>query len=119
MTGDWLPSQDDTVEPVVRPFVLTRGRTASQLPVEALCMASNAALAAPATLSQEELSIVMLCSTPHSVAEISAAMALPLGVCRVLVGDLVQRDLVFVSQTMGIDVDLDLIGRLLDGIRQA
>lgn len=106
-------------DPVIRPFILTGGRTASTLPVEALCVASSRALTTAVPLTDVEREIVRLCAEPLSVAEISAKTRLPLGVCRVIVADLADHEHVFVSQQTSVDADLDLIGRLLDGIRNA
>lgn len=74
---------------VVRPFVLTSGRThpvRPELRLETLVTALPAALVAP--LGFERRQIVALCQYPHSVAEIAALLPVPLGVARVLVGDL-------------------------------
>jgi hypothetical protein len=74
---------------VVRPFILTCGRTRPvrpELRLETLVTAHPVASGSP--LDFERRRIVELCRFPHSVAEIAALLALPLGVARVLVGDL-------------------------------
>ncbi|WP_280276958.1 DUF742 domain-containing protein [Nocardia wallacei] len=79
-----------TEDPVVRPFLMTGGRTApliAGLRIEALVHATTAALSAP--LRFEQSTVVRLCQRPHSVAEIAAALRVPLGVARVVVSDLV------------------------------
>lgn len=81
--------EDDAAGEVVRPFVVTRGRTRPvrpELRLETLVTAVRAAFGAP--LDFERLRIVELCRFPRSVAEIAALLSLPLGVARVLVGDL-------------------------------
>jgi hypothetical protein len=108
------PDQD----PMIRPFVLTGGRTATDIPVEALAISSYDALSDHVLLSSEQQSIVDLCRTPHAVAEISARLGLPLGVTRILVSDLQSLGVVYVSQVAGASSNLDLIGRLLDGIHR-
>ncbi|MBF6333086.1 DUF742 domain-containing protein [Nocardia transvalensis] len=83
------PSQLHT-EPVVRPFLMTGGRTTplvDGLRVETLVHAAPAALSAP--LRFEQQTVVRLCQQPHSIAEIAAALRVPIGVARVVVGDLV------------------------------
>ena len=51
------------------------------------------------TLAPEHIEIVTRCrEEPLTVAELSASLDLPLGVVRVLIGDLVDRDLVRVSR---------------------
>jgi Protein of unknown function (DUF742) len=62
--------------------------------------------------------IVDLCQVPVSVAEIAARLMFPLGVARVLVGDLVAVGAVAVD--LGVPDaadDVALLERLLDGIR--
>lgn len=86
---------DETAEPgeltddLVRPFLITGGRTApsvGDLRADSMVQAAPAAAAAP--LQFEQLATVQLCQQPLSVAEIAAALRVPLGVARVVVGDL-------------------------------
>jgi hypothetical protein len=115
-SGDHLgyPDQD----PMIRPFVLTGGRTDTNVPVEALTISSLDSLVDVTHLSSEQQSIVELCHTPQAVAEISARLGLPLGVTRILISDLATMGVVYISQVAGASSDLDLIGRLLDGIHR-
>jgi hypothetical protein len=46
----------------------------------------------------EHLAILDLCAGPNSVAEISAKLRLPLGVVRVLLGDLMDHGLIVVRK---------------------
>lgn len=108
---------------VVRPYVLTRGRTTSSLgaielhaPVLALITTDQLRRAA----SPEDRKIVELCQTPTSVAELSARLHTPVGVVRVLIGDLADAQMVQVRQTAPEQEehrDVRLLERLLDGIR--
>ncbi|CAM5720370.1 hypothetical protein SALBM311S_12233 [Streptomyces alboniger] len=51
------------------------------------------------TLSPEHVDIVDLCrDAPQSVAELSAELNLPIGVIRVLIGDLVDAEFVHVNR---------------------
>jgi hypothetical protein len=75
----------------VRPYALTGGRTRGKgelLPIEALV----SVIGRPqAQLSSEKSRIVDLAMTQYlSIAELSAHMHMPVGVVRVLVGDLVE-----------------------------
>ena len=83
---------------VVRPYTLTRGRTRSErvdLPLEALVR--GVAPASRPNETAERRRILELTSTEIlSVVEISAHLRLPLGVVRVLVGDLADDGLVLV-----------------------
>jgi hypothetical protein len=107
---------------VVRPYVLTRGRTESSLGVFAL-HAPVLALIAPEQLGRnatpEDRRIIDLCQTPTSVAELSARLAAPVGVVRVLVGDLVEARMVTVREVenRADHRDIRLLERLLEGIR--
>ncbi|MGV9884823.1 DUF742 domain-containing protein [Streptomyces sp. NPDC003006] len=97
---------DDDAGPVVRPYAMTRGRTTSpaqhRLDLIALVMAGTRAAGDPEadqTLSPEHVDIVELCrDTPQSVAELAAELDLPIGVIRVLIGDLVDDELVHVTR---------------------
>jgi hypothetical protein len=65
--------------------------------------------------------IVKLCATRPSVAEIAARLDVPLGVARVLVGDLVQsgylRVLTTLDDSSSAEERRELIGRTLRGLR--
>ncbi|GAB2781446.1 DUF742 domain-containing protein [Streptomyces daliensis] len=59
----------------------------------------DADLHAYRTLAPEHLDIVKLCrASPQSVAELAAELDLPVGVVRVLIGDLIDAELVRVSR---------------------
>ena len=107
---------------LVRPYMLTRGRTSSSLGVFAL----HSPILALITTDQlgrnatpEDRKIIELCQTPMSVAELSARISAPVGVVRVLVGDLVVARMVQVRQTTdpAEHRDVRLLERLLEGIR--
>ncbi len=86
-------------ELVVRPFMVTAGRTTplvDGLRLETMVRATPAALSAPLRFELER--VVRLCQHTHSIAEISAALRVPVGVARVLVSDLVSAGHVSVSQ---------------------
>jgi hypothetical protein len=120
------PAPDPAANPqhgnLVRPYMLTRGRTSSSLGVFEL-HAPVLALITPDQLGKkatpEDRRIVDLCQTPMSVAELSARLGTPVGVARVLVGDLVTAHMVQVRQTTDAAEhrDVRLLERLLEGIR--
>ncbi|HEX9505018.1 MAG TPA: DUF742 domain-containing protein [Acidimicrobiia bacterium] len=116
------PAADLPRRTVVRPYMLTRGRTSSSLGVFEL-HAPVLALIGPEQLARtatpEDRLIVELCQTPMSVAELSARLGAPVGVVRVLVGDLVDAGMVQVRQTEDRSEhrDVRLLERLLEGIR--
>ena len=106
---------------IVRPYVLTQGRTKAPdatfaLEAQVRAVIPSTSLARSAT--PEARRIVDLCQAPVSVAEIAARLMLPLGVARVLVGDLVAANAVTVDVgAQDAANDVALLERLLDGIR--
>ncbi|OBJ00848.1 DUF742 domain-containing protein [Mycobacterium sp. 1465703.0] len=108
---------------LVRPYTLTSGRTDTNvdLPVEAPIQTLQAGLSHRWPPNDARGRIIQLCVDSPSVAEISARLDLPLGVARVLVGDLVLSGYLRVHQTLSErstrDERHDLIGRTLRGLR--
>ncbi len=105
----------------VRPYALTGGRTkpTRSYPVEALVRTSRYQLDG-VVRSPEERTIAELCRESRSVAEVAALAGLPLGVTRVLIGDLADRAVVEVhSSTSSTDStpDRPLLERVLTGLR--
>ncbi|WP_053661721.1 DUF742 domain-containing protein [Streptomyces sp. MMG1121] len=108
MSGDGQGSShwfDDEAGPVVRPYAMTRGRTTSpaqhRLDLIAVVVTEpdTGDPEADPTLSPEHVAIVGLCrDEPQSVAELAAEIDLPIGVVRVLIGDLVHAELVHVTR---------------------
>ena len=101
---------------VIRPFLLTGGRTRPTrdgLAVETLIQANPEAPLA--SLRFEARRIVELCQQPRSVAELSAALRLPLGVVRILVSDLVTEALVTIAQRE--ELSVQMIERIRDRVR--
>ncbi|MET7388506.1 DUF742 domain-containing protein [Streptomyces sp. NPDC005385] len=96
---------DDDAGPVVRPYAMTRGRTTSagqhRLDLIAVVVTEQHAddPEADHSLSPEHVDIVELCrDAPQSVAELAAELDLPIGVVRVLIGDLVADEMVHVTR---------------------
>jgi hypothetical protein len=104
----------------VRPYAMTGGRTRpthTDLEIEALVTTTSTGEQAP-RLTVEQRAIAALCHDILSVAEISARLHLPLGVIRVLVGDMADEHLVIVYRPAhaGDRPDLDLLERVLYGL---
>ena len=114
--------QDNRQEPgrLVRPYAMTGGRTrpADDLELETLVSTTSQGETS-LTLSLERRSIALLCRDILSIAEISARLDLPLGVVRVLVGDMSEEGLVTVHRpaSVGDRPDLALLERVLYGLR--
>ncbi|MEU4222439.1 DUF742 domain-containing protein [Actinoplanes sp. NPDC026623] len=113
--GPRAPEPED--ELVVRPFMLTGGRTRplhDGLRIETLLHASPAALSAP--LRFESRRIVELCQAPMSIADLAVALGVPLGVIRVIVADLVTDGYVRIEEQLG-ELPIALIERIRDRVR--
>jgi hypothetical protein len=107
----------------VRPYTWTRGRTKSgfDLAIETLVSTSARGRAQVATMQMEHRAVAELCEQARSVAEIAALLSVPLGVARVLLGDMAGLGVVTVHQTAssaGSAPDLALMERVLSGLRR-
>lgn len=116
---DWGRSKE--TYDLVRPYSWTGGRTASRvdLAVETLVSATGRAPDPPA--GPEHRTILRLCATPHSVAELAALLSMPLGVARVLLGDLAAAGSVAIHRTVGTAdaaPDVALMQRVLNGLQR-
>jgi hypothetical protein len=106
---------------IVRPYALTAGRTRPvvDLPLEATLRLDTSATRR-AWGEDVQGRIVAVCDS-RSVAEVSALIKSPLGVVRVLLGDLVQQGYVHVQATLTEnstdDERFDLLERTLRGLR--
>lgn len=125
-----LPPEDPPPQPpkqteletdhIVRPFIVTGGRTRpadARLRVETLITATPASLSAP--LSFERRHIVEICQRPLSVAEVANSLAIPIGVARVLIADLIAERLVSVHDSLGMidQPSIALLERIREGVR--
>jgi DNA-directed RNA polymerase specialized sigma24 family protein len=106
---------------LVRSYLMTGGRVAPsmELAFEALLSTTARGLTALETLAFERQAIVRLCRfEPQSVAEVSAKLGVPIGVVRVLAGDLASESLLDVqAATENVADDVSLILRLIEGVR--
>jgi len=105
----------------VRPYAMTGGRTRpthDDLEIEALVSTTSVGERTP-KLTVEQRAIAALCHELLSIAEVSAQLRLPLGVIRVLVGDMADEHLVIVYRPAyaGDRPDLALLERVLHGLR--
>ncbi len=107
----------------VRPYTVTGGRTRSsrgELPIETLVEA----LVPPADgRTSEERDILALAANGYSsIVELSAHMRLPLGVVRVLVGDLEESGLLYIhgvsdaTEAPSASTPFSVLESVLDGI---
>jgi hypothetical protein len=123
---------------LVRPYVRTGGRTQStrNLAIEAMVSVHTDVsrnrpgingefrgieYQGPEIRNVEYHSVLAVCRRPKSVAEVAAALSVPLGVAKVLLGDMAELGLVIVHDTSA-DGDgrpaLELMERILNGLRR-
>ncbi|MEV7006975.1 DUF742 domain-containing protein [Streptosporangium sp. NPDC051022] len=108
--------------PIVRPYVLTRGRTEptrGRFDLITLAVSVRSTPGRESGLDPECLSIVRLCQQPQSVAEIAAYTNLPAGTVRVLLSDLLDQGFIALQepQTETDMHDERLYRAVLDGLR--
>jgi hypothetical protein len=96
-TGEmWL---DEDAGPLVRPYAMTRGRTrptVGDFDLISQVVAIRPLSAFDTGLGPEHAVITGLCRQALSVAEIAAHLDLPVGIVRVLLGDLLDKGLISV-----------------------
>ncbi|BBX74704.1 DUF742 domain-containing protein [Mycobacterium shinjukuense] len=118
-----LPGARRELASLVRPYTLTAGRTASDvdLPLEAPLQTLPAGLSHRWPRHDVRGSIIRLCVNSPSVAEVAARLDVPVGVARVLAGDLVTSGYLRVRATLTDrstrDERHELIGRTLRGLQ--
>ena len=109
---------------LVRPYAVTRGRTEPRrdIPMEAVLVASQAAVQEARFAGHDKYRIAVLCEPrAQSLAEIAAYLRLPLGVARVLVADLVADGLLSLhgaAPKEDFTERMDLLERVLSGLRK-
>ena len=108
---------------LVRPYTRTGGRTRPDydLAIEALISTSERGLERDAAVLPEHRSICGLCVDTRSVAEVAALLRLPLGVVRVLIGDMASMGLVLIHQgglVVGDRPSMEFLERVLSGLRK-
>jgi hypothetical protein len=116
---DWL---DGEAGPVVRPYAMTGGRArpvTGGLELLTFVVALYAPVAELIYLLPEHRTILQITRTALSIAEIAAKLDLPVGVVRVLVGDLLQANLVstFDSGTTVHPPDESSLQAVIEGLR--
>ena len=108
---------------MVRPYAWTRGRTKSTVDfqIETMVSTSEHGENIEALTQTEHRSIAELCAEPRSVAEVATLLSVPLGVAKVLLGDMANLGLVIVHKTAtggANKAHLMLMERVLSGLRR-
>jgi hypothetical protein len=115
--GTWF---DEAAGPLVRPYAMTRGRTSTRqanLEMITLVVAQGQITRAQAqSVEPECLQILSICQHPTSVAEISAQLGLPLSVVKILIGDLIDKQLVMFRSA--VTPDIQVLQAVINGIRR-
>ncbi len=108
--------------PVVRPYALVRGRTkptGENLDVISMAYSLRTSVPDPADLEPEHLALLRRCAVPMSVADLASALDLPLGVIRVLLADLRDRELIRIHRPRPERLtDIRLLREVADGLRR-
>ena len=112
---------DADAGPVARPYMLTGGRTQPKGQarldlIDYVVRTSRPADGHPATPERSQL--LQLCRRPITVADLASATAIPLGLVRVLLADLINDGLVTVraQAPAGPLSDTGLLQKVLDGL---
>ncbi|WP_367137822.1 DUF742 domain-containing protein [Saccharothrix sp. HUAS TT1] len=106
---------------IVRAYSWTGGRTTSAYQLEIETLVSAVDWDYPGAMKAEYHEVIALVGRPRSVAEVAALLRLPLGVAKVLLGDMAERGLIDVHKTVsseGEQPDLGLMERVLAGLRR-
>lgn len=109
---------DDAAGPLIRPYAITRGRIPNtDFDVATQVMAIQT-VNDRRGLNPEHVKILELCRTPHSIAELSAYVKVPLAVVKVLCSDLVERGDIIVGPRARVSQspDRELLEKVLDGL---
>lgn len=112
---------DREAGPVVRPYALTKGRTlpagGASFGLIDVVVATSERQPEYLRLDPEHRRILSLCRRPTPVVDLTSEIDLPLGVVRVLLGDLASEGMVRVLATQKQPVtDERLLRMVLDGL---
>ncbi len=116
----WL---DADAGPVVRPYALTQGRTrpaGEAFDLVATVTSTRARISDPGGLGPEHFAVLQLAQSPATVVDIASDVDLPLGVVRILLGDLRELGLVTIGAPVPMkaqQVDRDMLREVLHGLR--
>jgi hypothetical protein len=103
---------------LVRPFVMTGGRTrVARRDLRLETMVRTVGEVTPGSRPSEQEAILRRCREPVSIAELAARLGLVVGVTAIVVGDLVDEGLLEVHHTDPVDIELDTLTRLIERVR--
>ena len=102
----------------VRPFIMTGGRTRAErrdLRIETMLQVSVEDI--PDDLPSEQEELLRACTEPLSVAEVASKLHLVVGVVAVIAGDLVAAGLLDVHHTDPVEIELDMLTKMIERVR--
>jgi len=114
VAGQQEPPEEENAS-IVRAYAWTAGRTRSNSHLEIETLVSASVKALDADLSADHQEIVDLCRNSKSVAEVAALLQLPLGIVKILLGDMATLGLIIVYET-DTSPDMELLERVLRGL---
>lgn len=117
MSDQWF---DEDAGPIVPAYALTRGRVRpSSMEIDLVAIVTAIGGPPPVSLPPEQWVILNLCTRATPLVDIAAAIDLPLGVVRVLVGDLHEAGLVRVRPPANVTrlPSVNLLSEVLSGLR--
>ncbi|GAA4527479.1 MULTISPECIES: DUF742 domain-containing protein [Nonomuraea] len=121
---------EDADESLVRPYTITGGRTAPERDDLALItLVTTVSEAFPEAargrrrMQPEHRTIFTLCKRPLAVAEVAAALNLPVSVTKILIGDLIESGQVLARPPLsfaqaGGFPDMAILEAVRDGLRE-
>lgn len=133
MTPYWEEEpEEDGAGTMVRPYTITRGRTAPERDdftlITVLSTAQNpvdehGSPLRPGRLQPEHRMILDRCRRPAAVAEVSADLGLPVSVTKILLADLVAQGLLLARAPLSVarasgGANMGLLAAVRDGLRR-
>jgi len=97
---EWV---DEEAGPVVRPYAMTGGRTrasSSSFDLLTMAVATGTGISPGAHLGSEHRRLLNLVRRPRPIVEIASDAGLPIGVIKVLLGDLLDQGLILVRSPL-------------------
>lgn len=111
---------DDDAGPLLRPYVVSGGRTDPSAHLDLLALVCTTGQYDPLHVETHLAEVLLLCHQAISIAELSAQLHLPAQIIRVLVSDLIDIKAVQANapQPYNEAPDIDLLEAILAGLKR-